>query len=338
MYYNVILHVKMYMEKKSLVAAACLSLCVVTSSAQESSSVFSFLGLPTSAHAVALGGQGASVISDDASLVAYNPALMMSVEGRSVNANFMTYMQGMKLASANYMQPAGEKGSWGVTAQFLGYGSMKETDVEGRELGTFSPIDLVVGGGYSRMLGERWAAGAVGKFIYSSYGSVSSFSLAIDAGINYYNENSEVSISLVGRNIGVQLKAFGDSRERLPINVELGFSKGLVNTPFTFHVTLSDLNHWDTKDFSPLGEEVGFGKMLINHFIIGVDAKFAKMFRLSVGYNFRRAYELKAANGSHGAGLSVGGGIYLKKFSFSVSWAKYHVSTSSLAFSAQYNL
>lgn len=310
----------------------------LTAVAQESASVFNFLNLPTSAHAVAIGGQGGSVIANDASLVQYNPALMMSVEHRSINLNFTTYLQGMKLGSANYVQPAGEYGSWGVTAQFLSYGSMHETDVQGNVLGDFTPIDLMFGGGYCRVLSERWAAGAMGKFIYSGYGGYTSLAIAIDAGVNYYDDEHDLSLSLTGRNIGVQLKAFGDSRERLPMNVELAFSKGLQNTPFTFHITMSDLNHWNRADFSGLGEEVSVGKMLINHFILGVDARIAKIMRLSLGYNFRRAYELKAGGSSHGAGLSLGAGVYLKKFLFGFTWAKYHVSTSSLAFSAQYNL
>ena len=306
--------------------------------AQESASVFSFLNLPTSAYAVSLGGQGSAAIENDASLVMSNPALMMSVEDKAINLNFTTYLQGMKLGSANYVQPHGDLGSWGVSAQFLSYGSAKETDELGNVLGSFTPIDLMLAGGYCRMLGERWSAGAMGKFIYSGYGSKSSLALAIDVGLNYYNEDKGTSLSLTGRNIGVQLKAFGDHRERLPLNIELGFSQRLPNTPLTFHVTLSDLNHWNAKDFSPLGEEVNFGKMFINHIIIGAELRLAKIIRVSIGYNFRRAYELKAAGSSHGAGLALGAGVYLKKFKFAFSWAKYHVSTSTLAFSAQYNL
>lgn len=120
------------------------------------------------------------------------------------------------------------------------------------------------------------------------------------------------------------------------MNMELAFSKALEGTPFTFHVTLSHLNDWNTKNFSPLGEDVNFGKMLVNHFILGVDIKPVKILRISAGYNFRRAYEMKVGDSSHGAGLSCGAGLNIKKFTLGVSWAKYHLSTSSLALSAQF--
>lgn len=311
--------------------------CSTTLQAQESSSVFSFLNLPTSARAVALGGQAASVISGDASLLLYNPALMMSVENRSLSLNFSTYLQGMKLGSAHYVQPAGDLGAWGVTAQFLNYGTISQADEEGSELGSTSPIDMMLGGGYSRVLGERWVAGALGKVLYSHYGSYSSLALAIDAGLNYYDEEHDLSMSVAARHIGVQLKAFDSERERLPFVAELALSKGLVGTPFTFHITLTDLNHWNSHYYSGTGEDISTGRLILNHFIFGLDVKIAKILCLSAGYNFRRAYELKAGDSAHGAGLSLGGSIEVKRLMLGVSWAKYHVSTSSLAFTAQYS-
>ena len=56
-----------------------------------------------------------------------------------------------------------------------------------------------------------------------------------------------------------------------------------------------------------------------------------------MGYNFRRAYELKAAGSSHGAGLTLGGGLTLSKFSFKASYAKYHKADASLMFGAAYS-
>lgn len=322
---------------------------------QDNASVFSFLNLPSSSHATALGGQGASIIANDVSLCAYNPALMMSVENRSVNLNFMTYMQGTKVASAGYVQPAGEHGSWGAMAQFLSYGSTKETDIEGNILGTFTPIDLQMGGGYSRALSERWAAGATGKFIYSRYGSLSSLAIAVDIGLNYYIEESEMSLSLTGRNIGVQLKAFGEQRERLPFAMELSFAKGRVlGVPLTLYISMVDLTRWSKNDYYNTEvidefsgndsdrqtdkKEIGFGKMLINHFVIGADYRPVDWMWIGLGYNFRRGNDLKAAGSSHAAGLTLGAGIEMKKFSFGFSWAKYHVSASSLCFTAQYNI
>ncbi|MEE1289157.1 MAG: DUF3308 domain-containing protein, partial [Bacteroidaceae bacterium] len=51
-----------------------LVLFSAASHAQESTSIFNFLNLPTSSHAMALGGKNISLIEDDASLVFQNPA------------------------------------------------------------------------------------------------------------------------------------------------------------------------------------------------------------------------------------------------------------------------
>ena len=41
---------------------------------------------------------------------------------------------------------------------------------------------------------------------------------------------------------------------------------------------------------------------------------------------------------SHGAGLSLGGGLQLQRLKLNVAYAKYHVSTSSLLFNVTYCL
>jgi hypothetical protein len=47
---------------------------------------------------------------------------------------------------------------------------------------------------------------------------------------------------------------------------------------------------------------------------------------------------MKAAGSSRGAGLSVGGGMTLKRFSLAASYAKYHKAHASLMFNVSYAL
>ena len=106
----------------------CL-LLAATTHAQESNSVFNFLELPVSAHATALGGNNISLIADDASLIFANPALLSSVSDKSLSLNFMTYLQGCNVGSAAFVKLAGERGTWGVTAQYADYGKMDEITI-----------------------------------------------------------------------------------------------------------------------------------------------------------------------------------------------------------------
>lgn len=305
--------------------------------AQEGSSIFNFLNLPTSAHTTALGGKNISLVEDDISLAAQNPALLGSVSDMSVGLGFMTYMQGVKTGNASYAQIAGERGTWGVNAQFVGYGSMKETTYSGEVIGEFSPLDFCISGQYSYALTDRLMGGASGKFIYSHYGEFSSIALAVDLGVNYFVEDKDFSLSAVARNIGGQVKRFGDNRERLPFDMEIGFTKGLGHAPVRISVTMVDLTRWkDTDYYNPEGNISG-GRKFTNHFIVGADILPTSNIYISGGYNFRRAYEMKAAGASHAAGLSFGAGLSLSRIKVGLAYAKYHVSAPTFSVNLAYN-
>lgn len=313
-------------------------LCPLISWAQDASTVFNFLKQPASAHTTALGGKAISLIEDDASLIFMNPALSSSVSDNTINLNFMTYMQGSKNGSASYIRTAGERNTWGVMAQFCNYGNIKETNEEGIESGTLSSLDMMLGGVYSYLFNDYWAGGVTGKFIYSGLADYQSLGLAVDLGLNYYNEDADFSFSTVASNVGGQVKTYHDRFERIPFDLSVGFTKGMTHAPVRITVTMNDLTRWNYKYYyNPEGEEK-FSTMLLNHFSLGVDILPSKSFYLSAGYNFRRAAEMKEAGKSHGAGLSFGGGLMLQRFKMGVAYAQYHVSTPTLVFNLSYQL
>ncbi len=306
--------------------------------AQESSSVFNFLSLPQSAHATALGGKNISLIEDDASLTFQNPALLSTVSNNTIGLNFLTYMRGAKSGSTSYARAHKERGTWGINAQFTGYGKIKETDESGQQLGDFRPLDFAVSGLYSYTLTDRLAGGATGKIIYSSYAGYNSLAMAVDLGLNYYLEDKDFSLSAVAANLGGQLKAFGDKHERLPFNLAVGFTKRLAHAPLRIHVTMNDLTRWHSKYFyNPEGKSKG-GHILMSHFAIGLDIIPSDRFYIAAGWDFRRAYEMKAAGSGHMAGLSVGAGLHLKRFQLGLAYAKYHVSSPTLSVSLSTSL
>lgn len=306
--------------------------------AQESNSVFNFMELPVSAHSAALGGQNISLIEDDATLIFANPALLTSVSDKTISLNYMTYLQGCHAGSAAFTKILGERSTLGVAAQFVNYGSMDETTVENIVTGSFSPMDLSLSGMYAYNLSDRWAGGATGKFIYSHYGSFSSVALAVDLGLNYYNDETDFSVSAVARNLGGQVKAFGDVHEKLPYSLQLGFTKGFYHAPFRVSVTLVDMTHWSSKYYFSSGEDISKGKILLNHLTLGVDYLPTDYLYVSLGYNFRKANEMKAAGSSHAAGLCAGAGIRISRFSCGVAYAQYHMSAPSFVFNTAYHL
>jgi hypothetical protein len=305
---------------------------------QESTSVFNFLNLPVSSHSTALGGRNISLVEDDISLISQNPALLSGVSDRTLGLNFMTYMKGSRAGSASYAQMAGERGTWGAHAQFVGYGSMKETLATGEVIGDMRALDMCLSGMYSYALSDRWVGGATGKFIYSHYGEFTSCALAVDLGLNYFLEEHDFSLSAVAANLGGQVKAYGDDHERLPFDLQVGFSKSLGHAPIRFTLTMVDLTRWSKKYYHHVGKAPKGGNILMNHFDLGIDIIPTELFYIAAGYNFRRAYEMKAAGSSHAAGLTFGAGLNIKGFKLGLAYAKYHVSAPTLAVSVSYSL
>ena len=91
-------------------------------------------------------------------------------------------------------------------------------------------------------------------------------------------------------------------------------------------------------DYYHVSKEPKGGSILMNHFCFGVDIIPMKQFYIAAGYNFRRAYEMKAAGSSRAAGLSAGVGLNIKKVKIGLAYAKYHVSSHTISLSASYNI
>jgi len=306
-----------------------LALFATNIDAQESQTGYNFLRLPVSAHAAALGGDNITLIEDDETFIFNNPALLASVSDKTVNLNYMNYMSGVNTASASFNRIVKEKASWAVSAQYVDYGKMKETDENNNQLGEFSAKDLSFAGYFSYILGKNFVGGISAKFVTSYIGDYNSIAMAVDLGINYYDPEREWSVSCVAKNLGGQLKAYNEEFEKLPIDLQVGVSKRFEHTPFRVSATLVNLNHWDSG--------------LKNHAVIGADLLLSESLWLGAGYNFRRADEMKITNAeeeesSHGAGWSFGGGINLERFQLNVAYGKYHVSSSSLLLNLAYRL
>lgn len=315
-----------------------LFLSLLSARAQESSSLFNFLKIPVSAHTAALGGDNVSLKADDPTLIFGNPATAAQVNDLSLNLNYMTYLSDAKVASAAFVKVFSVRHTVGLTGQLFDYGSMDETDEDGNVVGNFSAKDMAISALYSYTMGNGLVGGATLHFIFSKYAEYSSTAIGVDLGLHYYNDN-DFSAGLVLKNIGAQISSFYDDQsEHLPFDLQLGVTQKMKEAPFRFSLTLKDLTRWsDNYYYNPEGKS-SFGRKLTNHIVLGVDFLPTENTYLAVGYNFRRANELKAAGSSRGAGFSFGGGLQLSHFKLGLAYAKYHVSASSLLFNLSYSL
>lgn len=313
---------------KRAILATVLMHSVLTATAQESQTVYNFLRLPVSAHVAALGGENTTISDDDAALVMHNPALAGNVSDRTLSLNMMTYMEGSVTASANFVRVAGERGTWAVEAQFMNYGTMKEVNSYGEQTGDFSAKDISVNATYAYALSQYISGGITAKAITSHIGQFNSLAAGVDLGLNYYNPESQWSVSAVARNLGGQLKAYEDDFERMPLDLQVGVTKRLVGSPLRLSASLVRLNDW----------QYGLG----SHLVVGADILLSEQFYVAAGYNALRAKEMKLSDdegsSSHGAGLSLGAGMQLQRLKLHVGYGKYHVSAHSLVVNFEYCL
>jgi len=309
--------------------------------AQNGDEVFSFLRYPTSTRANALGGNNISLIERDPSLIFHNPALLGAEMDGMINLNYMNFFSDINTGSALYVKAIGDNSAWGVGANYINYGNFKQMNKEGGEEGTFTVNDFSLNAFYSHDLSEKWRGGLSLKFLYSSLESYTSFGLAVDAGLSYYDSEKDFSFGIAFKHIGAQLKAYEEERYKMPWDIQLGFSKKMAHAPFRLSLTAMYLNKWDFDYIDQTDntyEGDTFMKTLLKHFVIGIDYIPTENFWLGVGFNPKTNMDMKLQGGNKLSGFSAGAGVTIKMFDVGVSIAKYHPSALSLMLSVSTTL
>ena len=306
--------------------------------AQSGENAFNILRMPYSYRAAGLGGQNISIIEDDITMSMHNPALLANVSDNTINLTYMTYMSDSKVAGAMFGKAFGERSTAALSARYIDHGDFDGYTEDNIFTGTFSAKDIEIGLLYSYLLSELWSGGVTAKFIYSKYESMSSIALGVDLGVNYYNPDSEISLSFAIKNLGGQVKAFEEKHEKMPLDIQAGITKRLSHAPILLSATLVNLSRWSKDDFyNADGSEDGFGELLLKHIVVGADFLLGKNFHASLGYNFRTGKEL-SVDGSKWDGFTAGAGLHINKVKFGVSYSKLHVSSSSFLFNLSYSL
>lgn len=299
-----------------------LSLFALFSYAQDDSQTeYTFLRLPVSAHAAAMGGDIITMPDDDALMMFHNPALIIGATPKTVSLQYMRYIAGCNNAAAAYNMVFDDKWYVGAGIQYMGYGSMRQTDSDNNDLGTFSANDIALQATLGYELARNLSGGITLRGVYGSIGAYNSLAVAADLGLNLYIPESEWSVGIVAKNLGGQIKAYDEDFEKMPLDLQVGVSKRLIGSPLRLSLTLVDLNHT--------------GYSLKDHMVIGAEALLSDQIYVAGGYNFRRAHDMKVYdsegnNSSHGAGLSFGAGVNLERVKINIAYSKLHVSASTL--------
>lgn len=306
--------------------------------ASGSSSPYSFLEIPTSVQAFGLGGVNISTIDNDVTLADQNPALIGPEIGMQAAFNYMHYLGSGNFAGLRYGMSHGERAAWACGIQYLDYGAFTRADEWGVTDGTFHPKDIELNGLYSHDFNDKLRGGINIKMIVSSYEHYSALAFAADLGLNYYDGEHDTSLSLVLKNMGGQVKRFDRAYNRLPFDIQLGWTQGLGSSDFAISITAWHLNKWklpyythnDQNGIESTELKSSFVSNLMRHLVFGVQYKPSDKFYLGLGYNYKMRTDMATYKRNFLSGFSLGAGFKVKSWGFGVAYAMPHKSGSEI--------
>ncbi len=345
-------------KRNSFLILLCLTYISVVSGQRGGERVFEFINLPVSARATALGGSQIAAWSDDYSLAGGNPGVLNATMSNSFIFQNNFHFAGIDNGYAGYARfmPA-----LNATVQggihFAAYGEFTSADETGNVSGTFKANELAIQAGISKVFSDRISTGILLRYVQSTLETYQSSGVVMDAGMSYKSEDGLNHYAFVIRGFGAQLSKYyeDDERGRMPVDIQVGYSKRLQYVPFRLSILLHDLNRWDLRYDSPLDENTGvgfgeeprepseFGQKVDNvfrHITFGGEFLIGKKetLQLRLGYNHQRRKELSVVNLRSLSGFSAGVGINLRAFVLDYGFAVYHQAGSSKHLGLRVNL
>ena len=248
---------------------------------------------------------------------------------------------------ATYAPNQRGRNAFAVGIHYVNYGSFVGAAENGQLAGAFSAAEYALNLFYSRTITSRIRVGINLKPILSSFESYQSFGLAADLGITYLSKDQNSALALVVKNIGTQITTYYQNgvHEKLPWNVQLGYSKRLLHAPIRFFVTANHLNVWNLtyvnlsdEAQSSIVKSESFTSLLLRHFDFGAEFLPEQHVTLRFGYNYQRQKELSLTDHPGLVGFSAGIGVKIANFTINYGLASFHVASTAHYFSLNANL
>lgn len=297
---------------------------------------FQNLNMQYNARTMALGGDVISVYDSDINLGINNPAIINRQMHKHLGFNQSIMASGVNTGMLAYAHTFG-KTTGMMNFRYASYGKMRRTDETGLDLGTFSPGDFILGVSAQRFFNKRMAIGATFNLLYSQLDSYTAFGTSVDIAGLYYDSTRNINVVGVVKNLGVQWKSYNDTRNKLPLEVQLGFSYKIKHAPFRFSIVAQHLQKWNIAYNDPnakprvdpisgdtiKADKSGFFDKLGRHLKLQVEILIGKKIRISTAFDYHRRKELAIPGRGGVAGFSFGAGLTFKRFSIDYGWFVY---------------
>ena len=313
-------------------------------------SVYQFLNLVTSPRQAALGGKIITIYDDDVNQVHFNPATINENMNNHLALNYGSYFGEVTYGTASYVNTFGKSlQTFQAGVNYVNYGKFEGRDENGSLTSDFTGSEIALSVGYAyKIPNTDFHFGANAKLISSNFEIYNSFGGAIDLGVLYLDNSNAFNYALVIRNIGTQFTTYAETKEKLPLEIEAGISKQLENVPIRWHLILENLQQWNVAFSNPARaqgnidggvtqEKVSVFNNALRHVIFGAELFPKKGFNIRMGYNFRRAEELKILEHRNFSGISLGFGLKVNKWKFNYSYSRYTLAANTSLFGLTIN-
>ena len=240
------------------------------------------LNISSSPRQLALGGKEITYFGSNVNQPLINPSSINVLMDNNFSINYSNYISDISYGSASYAYTFDNRSNtlhFGLS--YIDYGNFDGYDEQGNSTNSFTGKESAISVGYSTKINNLPVYfGANIKIITSTLEQYNSLGLSSDIGFLYINDSSDLNIGFVIRNIGVQLKAYDENKEKLPFEVDLGFSQLLENAPLRWNITIENLQKWNIGLSNPsriisdldgnvTTEKVSFLNNLFRHLIVG---------------------------------------------------------------------
>ncbi len=308
---------------------------------------YRFLYVSPNARIAALGGNAISTPDADVNLVSQNPSLLNKNNNNQIGLNFVNYFADISAGEANYARHFDSlKTTFAAGIQYINYGKFNKTAADGQDLGTFSAGEYNLHFSAARAY-KQYSYGATLKVINSNLEAYNSFGVAIDVAGNWTSPDKLLLLSAVVSNFGTQLKTYTEGNyEKIPYNVQLGFSKKFEHNPFRIGVIAHNLQSpgkllyqienrqlISLETGEPVQEDFTILQKTMSHLIFNTELIFGKTLNVRFGYNPMRQRELALNNIRGFNGFSWGFGIKINRFQVAYGLGGYMPGKNTNTFS-----
>ena len=281
-------------------------------------SIYQFLNLVTSPRQAALGGKVLTFYDSDVNQAHFNPATINQEMDNKLALNYGSYFGEVTYGTASYAYTYDRHvQTFFAGVNYVNYGNFDGYDENGQQTSNFTGSEMALTFGYAYNIpNSDFYVGANAKLISSTLESYNSYGAAIDIGVLFIDSRNDVNWALSIRNLGTQITPYAETREKIPLEVLIGVSQLMENVPIRWHVTLENMQQWQLAFSNPnraqgsldggsTPEKVSVFGNALRHVIIGAELFPNKGFNFRVGYNFRRAEELRILEQRNFSGISA---------------------------------